>query len=134
MNGNFWVALFKILVFFPFIIALILIVGKVGSKLNLGTTNRFMKILERLPLSKENSLLIIKVGDKAYLVSNSIGKIEILRQLEPSEIEKIREINTLNLQQFNKGIEGIKMDSFKLSKIVSKLNLKKSDDDQITKD
>ncbi|EQB87778.1 flagellar protein FliO/FliZ [Clostridium punense] len=134
MDGNIWTTLLKILVFFPFTIALILILGKVGSKFNLGTSGKFMKILERLPLSKENSLLIVKVGDKAYLISSSNGKIEILKEMEPEEIEKIREINALNMQQFNNGIEGIKMDSFKLSKLISKFNLKKSDDDQITKD
>ncbi|MPN54572.1 hypothetical protein SDC9_202243 [bioreactor metagenome] len=88
-----------------------------------------MKILERLPLSKDNSLLIVKIGDKAYLMSSSSGKTEILRELEISEIEKVSEINALNLQQINNTIEGIKVDFLKPSKIISKFSFKKSADD-----
>lgn len=129
MDGQFWITLLKILVFFPFIIALILILGKIGSKFNLGTNNKFMKVLERLPLSKDNSLLVVKIGDKAYLISSSQGKTEILRELEPSELEKINEISTVNLQQINSTIEGIKVDFLKPSKLLAKLNLKKPNDD-----
>lgn len=129
MDGQFWITLLKILVFFPFIIALILILGKVGSKFNLGTSNKYMKVLERLPLSKDNSLLVVKIGDKAYLISSSQGKTEILRELEPSELEKINEISTMNLQQVNRTIEGIKVDFLKPSKLLAKLNLKKPNDD-----
>lgn len=129
MDGQFWITLLKILIFFPFIIALILILGKIGSKFNLGTNNKFMKILERLPLSKDNSLLVVKIGDKAYLISSSQGKTEILRELEPSELEKINEISTVNLQQINSTIEGIKVDFLKPSKLLAKLNFKKPNDD-----
>ncbi len=129
MDGQFWITLLKILVFFPFIIALILILGKVGSKFNLGTNNKYMKVLERLPLSKDNSLVIVKIGEKAYLMSSSSGKTEILRELETSELEKVSEINALNLQQINNTIEGIKVDFLKPSKIINKLNFKKSTDD-----
>lgn len=129
MDGQFWITLLKILVFFPFIIALILILGKIGSKFNLGTSNKYMKVLERLPLSKDSSMLIVKIGDRAYLVSNSSGKTEILRELEPSELEKVNEISTMNLQQVNRTIEGIKVDFLKPSKLLAKLNLKKPNDD-----
>ncbi|WP_017415645.1 flagellar biosynthetic protein FliO [Clostridium tunisiense] len=129
MDGQFWITLLKILVFFPFIIALILILGKVGSKFNLGTNTKYMKVLERLPLSKDNSLVIVKIGEKAYLMSSSSGKAEILRELETSELEKVSEINALNLQQINNTIEGIKVDFLKPSKIISKFNFKKSTDD-----
>lgn len=129
MDGQFWLTLLKILVFFPFIIALILILGKVGSKFNLGTNNKYMKVLERLPLSKDNSLVIVKIGEKAYLMSSSSGKTEILRELETSELEKVSEINALNLQQINNTIEGIKVDFLKPSKVISKINFKKSADD-----
>lgn len=121
MDGQFWITLLKILVFFPFIIALILILGKVGSKFNLGTNNKFMKVLERLPLSKDSSLLVVKIGDRAYLVSSTQGKTEILRELEPSELEKVNEISTVNLQQINSTIEGIKVDSLKPSKLMARL-------------
>ncbi|MEG0772967.1 flagellar biosynthetic protein FliO [Clostridium sp.] len=124
MDGQFWVTLLKILIFFPFIIALILIFGKLGTKLNLGTSNKYMKVLERLPLSKENSLAIVKVGDKGYLMSSSTGKIEILKELDSVEIETIKDINEVNLEQLNKTIKNINLKSLNLSSL-SKRQLKK---------
>lgn len=124
MDGQFWVTLLKIMIFFPFIIALILIFGKLGTKFNLGTGNKYMKVLERLPLSKDNSLAIVKVGDKGYLMSSSTGKIEILKELDSVEINTIKDINEVNLEQLNRTIKNINLKSLNLSSL-SKRQLKK---------
>jgi flagellar protein FliO/FliZ len=124
MDGQFWITLLKILIFFPFIIALILIFGKLGTKFNLGTSNKYMKVLERLPLSKDNSLAIVKVGDKGYLMSSSTGKIEILKELDSVELETIKDITEINLEQLNKTMKSINLKSLNLSSL-SKRQLKK---------
>jgi len=125
MDGQFWITLLKILVFFPFVIALILIFGKMGSKFNLNTNYRYMKILERLPISKDNTLLVVKVGEKGFLMSSSTGKIEILREIDGAELESINELNKANMLQLNKGLESVNLNNFKVTEMLSKLNLNK---------
>lgn len=128
MDGQFWITLLKILVFFPFVIALILIFGKMGSKLNLNTNNKYMKILERLPISKDNTLLVVKVGEKGFLMSSSTGKIEILREIDGAELESINELNKANMLQLQKGFESVnlnKLNNLKVTDMLSKLNLSK---------
>ena len=125
MDGQFWMTLLKILVFFPFVIALILLFGKMGSKFNLSTNNRFMKIIERLPISKDNTLLVVKVGEKGFLMSSSTGKIEILKEIDGAELESINELNKANMLQLNKGLESINLTNLKATDILSKLNLSK---------
>lgn len=62
-----------------------------GNRLQNMQNGNYMKILERLTLTKENSLLIIKIGEKAYVFSSSGSKLEILMELEPEELRKIQE-------------------------------------------
>jgi len=62
-----------------------------GNRLQNMQNGNYMKILERLTLTKENSLLIIKIGEKAYVFSSSGSKLEILMELEPEELKKIQE-------------------------------------------
>jgi len=125
MDGQFWMTLLKILVFFPFVIALILIFGKVGSRFNLATNNKYMKVLERLPLSKDNTLLVVKVGEKGFLMSSSTGKIEILREIDGEELESINVLNKANMLQLDKGLENMNLSNLKMTDILSKLNLNK---------
>lgn len=127
MDGQFWITLLKILIFFPLVLALILIVGKLGNKFNLTTNNKYMKILERLPLSKDTSLLIVKVGDKGYLMSSSSGKSEILKELSGSELENINQITNSNFMQHNKATEKFDFSTLDVSKLYSKYIGRKSD-------
>jgi len=125
MDGQFWMTLLKILVFFPFVIALILLFGKMGSRFNLSTNNRYMKIIERLPISKDNTLLVVKVGEKGFLMSSSTGKIEILREIDGAELESINELNKANMLQLNKGLESLDLTNLNVKDMLSKLNLSK---------
>jgi len=127
MDGQFWITLLKILIFFPLVLALILIVGKLGNKFNLTTNNKYMKILERLPLSKDTSLLIVKVGDKGYLMSSSSGKSEILKELSAEELENINQITNSNFIQHSKATEKFDFSTLDISKLYSKYIGRKSD-------
>lgn len=62
-----------------------------GNRLQNMQNGNYMKILERLTLTKENSLLIIKIGEKAYVFSSAGSKLEILMELEDEETKKIQE-------------------------------------------
>lgn len=60
-----------------------------GNKLQNMQNGNYMQVLERLMLTKENSLLVIKIGEKAYVFSSTGDKLEILMELKPEEVEKI---------------------------------------------
>ena len=54
---------------------------------------KFIKILERVTLSKDNSIMVIKMGEKDYIVTSANNRIEILRELAFDEkimLEKSR--------------------------------------------
>lgn len=80
----------KIIIFLPFILLLIYISVKYGgNKLQDIQNGKYVKVLERTPVSKENSLLVVKIGDKAYVMSSTANKVDILVELEKEEISKI---------------------------------------------
>lgn len=96
MESDLWIMLLKIIITLPFILGLIYLSLKYGGiKLQKMQSGRYLKILERVLISKENSLMVVKMGEKAFVVSSSNNKIEILKELEQDEILKIEEINIL---------------------------------------
>ena len=94
MNGDlqFLVTIGKIIIFLPFIIFLIYFSLKVGGeKLGSLQNGKYMKVLDRLPLTKDNSILAVKIGEKGYIISSTQGKIEILLSLQEEELKKLEE-------------------------------------------
>ncbi|WP_374119111.1 flagellar biosynthetic protein FliO [Clostridium sp. OS1-26] len=80
----------KIVIFLPFILILIYISMKYGgSKLQNIQNGKYIKILERAPISKENSLLVVKIGQKGYVMASTNGKIEIISELSQEEIIEV---------------------------------------------
>lgn len=90
MDLNFWLMLIKIVVFLPFILLLFYLSVKYGgSKLKGMQNGRFIKVLERVPLSKENSLVVVKIGNKAYVLTSAAGKVDTLLELNEEELAKL---------------------------------------------
>lgn len=83
-------AILRLIIFVPFIIFLIYLSLKVGgSKLQNIQNGRFLKILERVQISKENYILVIKIGEKGYVMSSTNDKIEMLMELTDEELLKV---------------------------------------------
>lgn len=94
MNGDlqFIITIGKIIIFLPFIIFLIYFSLKLGGeKLGKIQNGRYMKVLDRLPLTKDNSILAVKIGEKGYVISSTQGKIEVLFYLQEEELKKLEE-------------------------------------------
>ena len=90
IDGEFWILLFKIIVFLPFILLILYLSLKYGgNKLQKLQDGRYMKILDRIALSKENSIVVVKIGEKAYAVSSSSKEIRILFEVPQEEILSI---------------------------------------------
>ena len=87
VDGEFWVLILKIIVFLPFILLILYVSLKYGgNKLQKLQNGRYMKILDRISLSKENSIVVVKIGEKAYAVSSSQKDIRVLFELPREEI------------------------------------------------
>lgn len=90
MDSSFWFMLLKILIFLPIVLLIFYISVKYGgNKLQVLQNGRFIKVLERVPLSKENNLLVVKIGQKGYILASSNGKVEKLMELEDCELADI---------------------------------------------
>lgn len=87
---EFWILLFKIAIFLPCILFLFFISIKYGGgKLQQMQNTRYLKVMERLSLSKDNSILVVKIGERAYVVSSCNKGIEILMELSEEEMNKV---------------------------------------------
>jgi len=100
MDLEFWTLLFKITIFLPFILLILYLSLRYGgNKLQKLQNGRYMKVLDRISLSKENSIIVVKIGEKAYAVSSSTREINILFELPREEIVIIE--NTKELPQYD---------------------------------
>lgn len=96
MELQFWVMLFKIIICLPFVLILIYISVKFGgNKLQNIQNGKYIKVLERTPISKENSLLVVKIGNKGYVLSSTVGKISIISELDKDEILNVEASKTI---------------------------------------
>lgn len=116
------VMIFKLLFSLGCILILIYIILKYGgTKMQNIQNGRFIKILEKAPLSKDNSILVVKIGEKFYVISSTIKEIKIIKELtleEVLEIEKNKAIPQYkNLKEF-------------IQDIYNKLKSKKEDRDE----
>jgi flagellar protein FliO/FliZ len=93
---DFLIALVKVVFSLAFILCLIYISFKFGGgKLQEIQNGRFVKILDRVPLSKDNSIIVLKIGERAYTVSSTLKGVEIINELEQREIEKLEELRAV---------------------------------------
>lgn len=113
MDVEFWSMFFKIIVFLPFILFLIYLSLKYGGTKLQGLQNsKYMKIVEKISLSKDNSLMVVKIGNKGYLISSTNSNVEILQELAAEELADIE--SKAELPQFA-GIKDM-LDKFRRKK------------------
>lgn len=93
---NFWVMIIKLVVFLPFILLLVYVSLKYGgSKLQHMQNGRYIKVLERVAISKENSLVVVRIGEKGYVLTSSAGKVETLLEIGDEELKKMEGSNQI---------------------------------------
>lgn len=121
MDKQLLLMILNIIVVLPFILFLIYLSLKYGGgKLQSLQNGRFVKVIERVPITKESSILVVKIGEKAYVMSAGNNKTEILMELEEDEIQKIESMNKLPQYSCANIDDSVK-------KILDKLKLKKED-------
>ncbi|ADK14101.1 MULTISPECIES: flagellar biosynthetic protein FliO [Clostridium] len=105
MDLQFMWMIFRTVIALLFVIFLIYISAKYGGeKLKNVQKGKFIRIMEREQLSKENSLLVVKIGEKMHVVSSASGKIEIIYELNEEEVSEFKNRSTIpeykNLKDF----------------------------------
>lgn len=133
MDSQFLWMFFKTIMALAFVIFLIYISVKYGGgKFQNVQKNKFVKIMQRSQISKDNSLLLVKIGKRAYVISSTTGRIEILYELDKDEISTLQNVNELpqykNLKDFyeRSGIEKVVKNTLN-NEWVKKLRYKKED-------
>lgn len=62
-----------------------------GSKLNSINNSKYVKVIERVQVSKENTILVVKIGKKGYIMTSTTGHMGKLSELSEDEINLIEE-------------------------------------------
>lgn len=62
-----------------------------NSKFNVINNNKYIKVIERVQVTKDNSILIVKIGEKGYIMTSTTGHMEKLSELSREEIDNIEE-------------------------------------------
>lgn len=92
------------LVIFTLAIILLLVgfLKLTDGKLKDLSKGKYIKIIEKTPLSKTNNIYLLKLGDEgAVIVTNDKGAT-VLRELSVEEIEKIEKSKEENYLEMNK--------------------------------
>ena len=109
-----------------FVIILMLLTLRLSeNKLN---NKKNIKVLDKAQLSKDNTIYILKILNKGYVVSVSSSKTDILSELSEDEIEEIENNKKEELQKITDSYNKLFYDKlFKESKnIILKIKKRKS--------
>lgn len=96
-----------------------------GTRVNGINRNKYVQVLERTQITKENSILVVKVGEKGYVITSTPERVDKLSELSEEEISEIEENKRLYneevLEGYNKLISFSKDNALKMvNKIRSK--------------
>lgn len=118
MDKQFLEMLLNIIIVLPFIVFLIYLSLKYGGiRLQNMQNGRFIKVLERISVTKDSALLLLRIGDKVYVASCGSGKTEIIMELTKEEIEKLEDAK--NVPEYER-----------LKQVLTKLKIKRKDNDE----
>ncbi|WP_243176727.1 flagellar biosynthetic protein FliO [Clostridium gasigenes] len=111
----------KLIISLVIILGLILILFKLSNKkINDINDNKYINVIDKVQISKDSYILIVKIGKKGYVMSSSEGKTEKLEDLSEEEMiniqkEKLKRFEETNIKYENT-INLIKERALKLKK------------------
>lgn len=120
--------IFKLIVSMIIIFALMIILFKYANKGIDGNLNKkYVKVIERVQISKDGYILVVKVGKKGMVLSTSTGHTEKLQELTEEELAEIEEAKQQALKDMNNKYEGI-LNNFKSLSIEAWGKIKSKED------
>lgn len=112
--------LFALVVVFGLMFLLVKLSNNKLSKINHG---KYIKVLERTNLSKDNAIILLKVGKKGYIIGSSSKGMEKLEEISEEEIALIDENKEKQKEEINQQYEEIiRKVSLKFKKIKNRNN------------
>lgn len=125
---DFTLMIFKLIVSMIVIFALMIILFKYANKgINGNLNKKYVKVIERVQISKDGYILVVKVGNKGMVLSTSTGHTEKLQELSEEEVAEIEEAKQQALKDMNNKYEGI-LNNFKSLSIEAWGKIKSKED------
>ncbi|WP_418223642.1 flagellar biosynthetic protein FliO [Clostridium isatidis] len=110
--------LFALIVVFGLMFILIKISNSKLNKINQG---KYIKVLERTNISKDNAIILLKIGNKGYVIGSSSKGIEKIEEISEEEIAVIDKNKEKQKEEVNQQYEEfIKKFNLKLKKLKNK--------------
>lgn len=120
--------IFKLIVSMIVIFALMIILFKYANKgINGNLNKKYVKVIERVQISKDGYILVVKVGNKGMVLSTSTGHTEKLQELSEEELAEIEEAKQQALKDMNNKYEGM-LNNFKSLSIEAWGKIKSKED------
>jgi flagellar protein FliO/FliZ len=92
MDLEFIGMIIRLIIALAFTLGLMLLSFKLmGKKMNATNNSKYIKVIERVQITKENAILIVKIGEKGYVMTSAEGHMEKISELSEEEINIIEE-------------------------------------------
>lgn len=92
MDLNFFGMFIQLILALGVTLGLIFLIFKLmGTKVNSINNSKYIKVIERVQVSKENTVLVVKIGKKGYVMTSTTGHMGKLSELSEEEINLIEE-------------------------------------------
>lgn len=128
----------QVIIIFRYVFALALVFGLlfISAKLsNKGLAkyneNKYVKVIDRIQLTKDSAICIIKIGEKGLVVITSTGHTEKLEELTKEEIEKIEKEKSRGYEELSSSINKY-IDRYKTK--IHKIKSKEEKNEKICKE
>jgi Flagellar biogenesis protein len=96
-----------------------------GKKVDSFNNGKYVRVIERVQVSKENTILVVKIGKKGYVMTSSTGNMGKLSELSEEEINLIEEEKKKAAEEITENYKNLIIQSKKsFSKIVNNIRSK----------
>lgn len=96
-----------------------------GKKVDSFNNGKYVRVIERVQVSKENTILVVKIGKKGYVMTSSTGNMGMLSELSEEEINLIEEEKKKAAEEITENYKNLIIQSKKsFSKIVNNIRSK----------
>lgn len=96
-----------------------------GKKVDSFNNGKYVRVIERVQVSKENTILVVKIGKKGYVMTSSTGNMGKLAELSEEEINLIEEEKKKAAEEITENYKNLIIQSKKsFSKIVNNIRSK----------
>ncbi len=126
MDLNFFGMFIKLILALGVTLGLIFLTFRLmGTKVNYINNNKYVKVVERVQISKENTILVVKIGKKGYVMTSTTGHMGKLSELSEDEINIIEEDKKKAAEEITENYKKLMLKSKRsFSKIVKNIRSK----------